>query len=283
MARSYIIVSIGEVLLAERPDRSEALGLAARLSLAARRLGQVGIPVSRLGQDRWASELLELLEAAGIRTDHLQSDPDLPTGRLVIRPLSRGGGGHVPQPAAFDNLQWDYDLVDLAQQADVVLFGMLAARSDQTRSVLQQLLGECGAALRLLDLTNRPAEGFQRSTAAPLLENADLTLVDRPALAELAPGPERPAAETLRRLLREHDLGLGLLLEGEPDQPRSLIAIGPSEQWTLSEPVDDASQDCALLALLHALRRGLEDAGLGVCVTERPSSIRESAAGDADS
>ncbi|MHC4128850.1 MAG: hypothetical protein ACYSUA_11905, partial [Planctomycetota bacterium] len=143
MARKRVIVGIGEALLAEYPDREEPAGLAALVPIQAVLLGHEGIAISRLGQDRAADALLSGLRERGVDVSHLQSDPDLATGRLVIRAL--GGATLLDAHAAYDQLQWDFDLADIAQGADAVVFGALIMRSGQARSAVDRFLDECKA------------------------------------------------------------------------------------------------------------------------------------------
>ena len=155
MARQRTIIGLGETLLLEHPDRTTVGGLAARVAMRAVSLGHRGVVVSRIGQDPPAAEMRHLLDEAGVDITYVQQDPDLPTARVIVRPIGPRLERHREERAAFDNLQADFDLMDIAQATDAVVYGLLTRRSGQTRSEENRFLAECGAALRVFDLTNR--------------------------------------------------------------------------------------------------------------------------------
>ena len=186
MARRRIIVGLGEALLAEFPDREEPGGLALLVAVHAVRLGHTGIAISRLSQDDTAAVLLARLREAGVDVSHLQSDPDLATGRLVVRTI--GGVSRLDAHAAWDNLQWDFDLTDVAQQADAVVFGAVIRRSGQSRSAADRFLAECKQALRVFDLTRRPESGLSHDALTTGLKHAECAVIDDEALHLLLPG-----------------------------------------------------------------------------------------------
>ena len=137
MGRRQTIVGLGEAR-AERTDGDEPAGLALVVPINAVLLGHEGIAVSRLGQDRTADLLIERLQALGVDVSHLQRDPDLATARVSTRSVSSHRG--IDTQAAFDNLQWDFDLSDVAQEADAVVFGVLGRQSGQARSTADRFL-----------------------------------------------------------------------------------------------------------------------------------------------
>ena len=89
MTGRRVIVGVGEALLAEEGDREVPCGLGLLVPIYAVLLGHEGIAISRLGQDAPASALLSRLRELGCVVTHLQSDPDLATGR--VRRNARGG------------------------------------------------------------------------------------------------------------------------------------------------------------------------------------------------
>src|SRR5688572_16381877 len=88
MPRERVIVSIGEALLAERRGSVELGGLALNYAQAAAKAGFRGAAVSRIGQDESGDQLLRLARERGIDVEHVQSDPDLPTARLLTRTVA---------------------------------------------------------------------------------------------------------------------------------------------------------------------------------------------------
>ncbi|MHC5004053.1 MAG: hypothetical protein ACYTJ0_13115 [Planctomycetota bacterium] len=274
MTQPRVVIGIGEVLARDTASGAIATGLAADAAHAAVRLGQVGVAVSRLGQDESASIVTEHLRARGIETGHLQSDPDLPTGRW-LPPSTLSAGRDRPRPdTAFDNVQWDYDLPDLAQRADLVIYGALAARRGQTRSVIQQFLDECPTAARLFDLTNRPADRLDRAAVAPLVEAADVVLVDREALAALAIGGEPD--EALSTLRRRYRVSAAVLVEVKDASATLTIFDDAGTSRTATCPAETLA--VAAVSMMLALRDGVAVAdGL-----DRGARAAEYAAGHPD-
>ena len=251
MTRSRVIVAIGEALLAEYPDREEAAGLALLVPIQAQLMGHAGIPISRLGQDDTAERLLALLRSQQIDASHLQSDPDLPTGRL------RSGGLSTSRTkdgrAAFDELQWDFDLTDVAQQADAVVYGALARRTGQCRSVVDRFLAECGPCLRVLDLTNRPDHDAQRTAPTSGLNFADVVVVDKTALGAVLPSASsEPTPDALRQLLRVSNSQVALW--AHPGDPLALYTADAS--WTADQPLGDETREATVVGLVHGMLSG---------------------------
>lgn len=160
MAKIHQIVGIGEALLDVLGDEQHLGGAPLNLVVHAQRLlarhrGQCDI-VSRIGQDRAGELLVGKLKDAGITDTYLQRDPDRPTGRAIATLDDRGEARFdILADAAWDRLQFDPELEDLAQQTDGVAFGTLAQRGGQTRNTIYRFLNECRHAVRLLDVNLR--------------------------------------------------------------------------------------------------------------------------------
>jgi len=256
MARQRVFVGIGEALLCEYPDRVEAGGLAVRFARHAVQLGHMGVAVSRLGQDSAADELLRQLRELGIRLDALQSDPDLATGRLIVKSIAGKTSRTLTSRAAFDNLQWDFDLVDTAQQADAVLFGSLARREGQSRSIIKRFLAECLSAVRVFDMTNRAHETIDRVEARTGLEFADGLIADAHALKALAPGWNgRDVRQALLEIMRGSNLAFVVSLE-RGDCTETMTAHTSGQSWRAAGPYPAAQHEAAIAGLLHGVANG---------------------------
>ena len=262
MGGQLTIVGLGEALLVEHPDRTEAAGLAAAVARASVRLGHCGIAISRVGQDRPADALLALLAESGVDTTHIQRDPDLPTGRVIVRPAGGRIERYLDERAAFDNLQSDFDLEDVAQQADAVVFGLLTRRGGQTRSQENRFLEACGVAVKLFDLTNRADGEIDRGPALSGLELADAALVDPVTLRALRHGPESsPWREAALRLL--HDASLAFVITAEPagnggeDGSEERVTLHAQNEYHGAEiPATRLARGVFTVTLLAAIVRG---------------------------
>src|SRR5262245_44851882 len=65
-------------------------GKGANQAAAAAKLGAETFFVGRLGQDHFGTSALALLQAFGVETSHLRSDPENPTGIAIINVDGRG-------------------------------------------------------------------------------------------------------------------------------------------------------------------------------------------------
>jgi sugar/nucleoside kinase (ribokinase family) len=255
MPRQRTIVGLGEALLLEYPDRTEATGLAALVALHAARLGHVGVAITRIGQDDPAEELLRLLNEGGVTTTHIQRDPDLPTGRVIERPIGGRVARYLDSRAAFDNLQADFDLEDVAQQADAVVYGMLTRRGGQTRSEENRFLAACSAAIKVFDLTNR-VEPPNRGQAISGLEHADVAIVDHVAMDAVLPGwGSASPRDAALHMLREAELSLVLAVE-EGAGKVTLTAHTAEEVNGATAPAARRPFVASIVAFLHAVLAG---------------------------
>lgn len=256
MARERVIVSIGEALLCEYPDRVEPGGLAVNMAWGAARLGHRGVIVSRIGQDAAADTLLRQLKERQLATDHIQSDPDLATGRLIVRSLAGKVTQTLTPRAAFDNLQWDFDLVDVAQQADAVVFGALARREGQSRSIIKRFLAECLNAVRVFDMTNRAGDVIDRNEARSGLELAEGLIADSPALKALSPGWDgkdmRSAAE---EIMRASDLTFVIGVDSSGAN-ETFSAHTTEASWAGQASHARVQHEMSIVGLLHGLLNG---------------------------
>jgi len=255
MLRQRTIVGLGETLLLEYPDRTEPAGLAAIVALQAVRLGHIGVAISRVGQDKAADELRALLDEAGIDASHIQNDPDLPTGRVIVRAIGGRIARYLESRAAFDNLQSDFDLEDVGQQADAVVYGLLTRRGGQTRSEENRFLAACGAAVKVFDLTNR-AGPPDRGQAMSGLELADAAIADATAIDVVLPGwADAPAREAALHLLREAQLSLVLMVE--PADADSLLTAHTTDGFCSARvPKERAAFMASIVAFLHGVLNG---------------------------
>lgn len=254
MQRQRTVVGMGELLWADGPDGIDPRGVAAEVPAAAVALGHVGVAVSRLGQDAPALELTAALREAGVDVHHLQSDPDLATGRIVATTR----GNRLPPEAAFDRVQWDYDLSDLAQRSDIVVVSALACRHGQTRAVIHQLLDECTTSLRAVDLTIRGDRPLDRAALAPVLQRAAVVVVDDAALAALAVARgDDGGLDAARRLHRRDDVDVVLYASGSGDGAITLHHTA-QEGSTSAARVPPGGRITAIVAFLLALRDGAD-------------------------
>jgi hypothetical protein len=257
MSRQRVFVGIGEALLWESGGQARPGGLAVQAAIAATQLGHKGIVVSRVGQDAAAEEVLRQLRALPVNLDALQSDPDLATGRLVERAIGPRTMRTLTARAAFDNLQWDFDLVDVAQQADAVVFGQLARREGQSQSIIKRFLAECTGAIRLFDLANRAGEEVDRIDARSGLELAEGVVADHAALKALAPFWDGKDAHAAASEVLRSSPSLAFVASVEVADGAQMMTIHAGGQASRSPRAVPTSQRASMLVgVLHGMLEG---------------------------
>lgn len=156
MATAKKIVGLGEALFDLFGDQARLGGAPLNVAVHAQQLGNRGLVVSRIGQDDYGNDLIAELQGRGMSVDYIQHDPDLPTGRVIVRVSDSGEPDYdIVGDVAWDVLQYDPDLEDLARAADAICFGTLAQRNGQSRNTIYRMLEAARHAIRLLDVNLR--------------------------------------------------------------------------------------------------------------------------------
>lgn len=158
MATGRLIVGIGEALFDVYPDGERLGGAPLNVAVHAQQLGDSGIVVSRIGQDSLGRRITDELTQRSMTLEHIQSDPDRPTGTVLVDLDDKGEPTYdIVKNVAWDCLQFDPDLDGLARRIDAVCFGTLAQRDAQTRNTIYRFLEAAPQAVRLLDVNLRQA------------------------------------------------------------------------------------------------------------------------------
>jgi fructokinase len=208
MHSSFDIVGFGEALFDVVRGDARPGGAPLNMACIAQQLaaphGGRGVLISRVGQDPLGDQLVAALREAGVDEQHVQRDPDRPTGRVFVNLTDDGEPTYdIVQHVAWDVIQWDPQLEDVAQTAAGVCFGTLAQRDAQSRQTLYRLLGEVRQGTRLLDVNLREDDPDPRMIERSC-ELADAVKANRhelPRVLDLL-GVDDPAAMMRRYRLR---------------------------------------------------------------------------------
>ncbi len=160
MARRFSIVGLGEALFDVFPEAEMLGGAPLNVAVHAQQLGQprggAGIAVSRVGQDDLGQRVARELQDRGMDTSYLQTDPDHDTGRVYVGVDECGEPDYdIVGDVAWDWLQFDPDMEDLARRCDAVCFGSLAQRTAQSRNTIYRFLETAGRGIKLFDVNLR--------------------------------------------------------------------------------------------------------------------------------
>jgi fructokinase len=166
------ILSYGEILWDIFPDYKKPGGSPANLAYHLHVLGNQSRLVTRIGDDSLGKELMQFISGKGLPTDHVQVDPDIPTGTVGVEFNDGEPSYTIHQPAAWDEIEFNDTIRELASAADAICFASLSQRAEQSEKTLNKILKSANKrCLKLFDLNLR--EPFiDRET---ILRNIDLS------------------------------------------------------------------------------------------------------------
>ncbi len=226
MAVTFTIVGIGEALWDLLPQGAALGGATLNAALHAHqlavRVGGRGVVVSRVGQDGRGDQVVSELEQRGMTTWYLQRDPDRPTG-IVYVDVDAGGepSFDIVRDVAWDWMQYDPDLDDLAHSTDAVCFGSLAQRVGESRSTIYRFLNDARRAIKLFDVNLRQDYYDQRviRRSCELASIVKMNESELPVVVGLL-GMDISAGEddhdaTVRRLMERYHVNHVALTRGE--------------------------------------------------------------------
>lgn len=155
-----IIVGLGETLWDCFPDRSCLGGAPLNFACSAAELAQNDEAVhlvSAVGKDQLGTDAIQKCEEHRLNTASVQVLPH-PTGRVLVELDAAGVAEYrFEDNAAWDNIEWNDELRNLASRCDAVCFGSLGQRSAVSRNTIQSFVESTDeSALRVFDINLRP-------------------------------------------------------------------------------------------------------------------------------
>ncbi|RZL14504.1 MAG: carbohydrate kinase, partial [Hymenobacter sp.] len=177
------VICFGEILWDVLPTGKQPGGAPFNVAV---HLHQLGVPtqlISCVGDDAPGRELLAFIESKGLSTSYVQRSPTHLTG--VVK--ANVDDAHevvykIVQPVAWDYIQAEPALDELVRQADVLVFGSLAARQADTRATLYHLLQS--ARFKVFDVNLR-APHYTPEVVEYLLGHADLVKLNHHELLQV--------------------------------------------------------------------------------------------------
>ncbi|MBW3129208.1 carbohydrate kinase family protein [Hymenobacter profundi] len=177
------VICFGEVLWDILPTGQQPGGAPFNVAVHLHQLGQPVQLISRVGDDELGRELLAFIKSKGLSTAHVQQSHTHLTG--VVK--ANVDDAHevvykIVQPVAWDYIQYETELADLVAGADMLVYGSLAARQEDSRETLYRLLEK--ARFRVFDVNLRPPH-YTPETTLHLLSKANLVKLNHHELAEV--------------------------------------------------------------------------------------------------
>jgi fructokinase len=177
------IICFGEVLWDILPTGQQPGGAPFNVAVHLHQLGQAVELISRVGDDNLGRELLAFIESKNLSTAQVQRGHSHLTGVVKANVDDANEVVYkIVQPVAWDYIQYQEELADLVSQADMFVFGSLAARQANTRETLYRLL--VNARYRVFDVNLRPPH-YTRDVVQYLLSKANLVKMNHHELAEI--------------------------------------------------------------------------------------------------
>ncbi|WP_034641181.1 PfkB family carbohydrate kinase [Desulfovibrio inopinatus] len=221
------LIGLGEVLWDVLADHEEIGGAPINFAYHANALGAKGIPVSTIGNDARGRRALDELQKRHLATAAIAVDPDHPTGYVPATVDEHGVATYVfPDDVAWDHLRLNDQALTIAEQADVVCFGILAQRSAASRQAIHQFLDIAHHATVFFDINLRQHFYTQEHIETSLKRAHVLKLNDAefPVLRAMFDLPENEH-EGLTNLVKRFDLKLAALTRGA----HGSLLVAPSD------------------------------------------------------
>ncbi len=212
------VVGLGEVLWDVLPDRTCLGGAPANFAYVTTLMGDQGIVASRVGEDSQGLEALRRMEELGLNIDHVQTDPQHPTGTVKVDLDGKGQARfEIAHPVAWDSLEWTRDWQDLAETVDAVCFGSLAQRSEESRTTVRRFLKATSpGAVKIFDVNLRQSY-FSPEVLSESMRLADIVKLndeELPKIMGLHGFPYKDELSSAQRLVGAFDLKLVCITRG---------------------------------------------------------------------
>lgn len=180
---TFKAISFGEVLWDIFPNISRPGGAPMN---AAYQLNKVGIPtamISCVGNDELGDRLIHTLENLHFPIEFISRDSQFPTGTVNLVTDENNEAHYViHQNVAWDHIKPNERISNLLKEAQLILFGSLAMRSEETFKTLMQLLPEIKT--RVMDINIR-MPFFDIEKVKKVLPHVDVLKLNKSELIQL--------------------------------------------------------------------------------------------------
>lgn len=209
------IICFGEVLWDVLPHGRKAGGAPMNVAFHANQLGLDCKMISKVGDDDLGKELKKFLEDKGVSVELVQTDSTFPTG-IVNVIINQGGvpNYEIVSPVAWDYITSEDKAKDYIKNADALIFGTLACRTERNKRTLLEYIEL--AHLRLLDVNLR-FPFYSKHLVEELLIKADIVKMNDDELDIIAGwyGVEGDEKEKLTFIKSQYEPDILILTKGK--------------------------------------------------------------------
>jgi len=251
METAPLIVGLGEILWDVFPNAKHFGGAPANFAVHSAALGGRANIVSAIGADALGEEALGIMQERNMDIRHVQQNQH-PTGMVTVNLDAAGKADYVFAPeVAWDHLKWSDSVDALAETADVVCFGTLAQRGEESEAFIRRFVDRTRSdCLRIFDVNLRQ-QFFSQEQIHRSLESANILKLNDEELDTVAgEDTARTSAEKLRSVREQYDLDLVAMTRGD----KGAILIGKDDESDLpgipAELVDTVGAGDSFTAVL---------------------------------
>ncbi|HEY5707030.1 MAG TPA: carbohydrate kinase [Terrimicrobiaceae bacterium] len=250
------VLCFGEILWDCLPRGLFPGGAPINVAYHLQKLGVTAYPVTAVGADFLGQELIRRLKQWGLDPRFVNVLPGKQTGvvRAHIEP-DRSAKYEIVEDVAWDWIEPDEEVFEMAERGASLLFGTLAQRSEHNRKQLSAVLEKVDGGLRIYDVNLRPPFD-EASLIKHLAGNADLIKLNDEELEVVTHGlfPTLPLDKAAREYAAQ--VGCERLCITAGARGAALLE-GGRWHWVDGRPVvvrdTVGAGDSFLAALIHGL------------------------------
>ena len=209
------VICFGEILWDLLPTGKLPGGAPMNVAFHLNQLGTPAGMISRIGTDDLGREIATFLQEKNVPTQWVQQDADHPTGIVRVEFDAKGHPQYeIVQHSAWDFIRAEFPAVEAVKNAEVFVFGSLAARSEQSKTALLTLIGQ--AQMRVFDVNLRTPY-YSKALLEELLPNADIVKMNDDELEIIAAwyGFQGEQKEKMRQVKKAAQLDLLVVTRGD--------------------------------------------------------------------
>ena len=180
---SQQIYCFGEVLYDLLPEGTQAGGAPMNVAIHLKNFGISTGMISRVGDDDLGRNIKSFMQERGVNTDFVSTDFEHETGTVTVTFTKNNEPIYtIKQPAAWDFIEVTHDLVQAASNAQAIIYGSLACRTERNFLALSVIIKN--AKLRILDVNMR-APFYSMKQIVIMMHGADIVKMNEDELEQI--------------------------------------------------------------------------------------------------